>query len=125
MEIVKQNLAGLHALGLEFSWVYRAQAMLAAYENNPDAMVEALELVLQHGYRDPVFFRDPVFDVARDNHRFIAVQQELGDILHAEREKALQMMCFNNPNPTEWQPLPETCEGVEQNRDVNVAPTSK
>ena len=32
----------------------------------------------------------------------------------AERDKILQLICFNNPVPDDWQPLPETCEGVEQ-----------
>jgi hypothetical protein len=62
VESVKQDLANLYAAGLEFSWVYRAEAMLAAYENNSDRTIEALALVLRHGYRDPVFFRDPIFD---------------------------------------------------------------
>ncbi|MGD9265666.1 MAG: tetratricopeptide repeat protein [Lysobacterales bacterium] len=114
VQIVEEDLANLHALGLEFSWIYRAEAMLAAYENDPDAMIEALKRVLKHGYRDPMLFRDPIFDAARDDPRFIAVQQELDDLLNVEREKALQMMCFDNPNPSEWQPLPETCEGVEE-----------
>jgi tetratricopeptide (TPR) repeat protein len=114
VQAVKQDLANLHAAGLEFSWGYRAEAMLAAYEKDTDAMVEALKQALRHGYRDPVFFRDPIFDMARDDPRFVAVQQELDAMLRVEREKALQMMCFNNPNPGEWQPLPETCEGVER-----------
>jgi hypothetical protein len=46
-------------------------------------------------------------------------------MLAVERQKTLQMICFDNPNPGEWQPLPETCEGVEKNCDVNVAPTSE
>ena len=92
MQIVEEDLANLHALGLEFSWIYRAEAMLAAYENDPDAMIEALKRVLKHGYRDPMLFRDPIFDAARDDPRFIAVQQELDDLLNVEREKALQMM---------------------------------
>ena len=44
----------------------------------------------------------------------IAVQVEPDIFLGAEREKTLQMMCFNNPVPDEWQPLPETWERVTQ-----------
>ena len=61
-----------------------------------------------------MLFRDPIFDVARGDTRFIAFQQELDAMLRKEREKALQEMCYNNPKPNEWQPLPETCEGVKK-----------
>jgi len=112
VQIVRQDLARLHALGLEFSWIYRARAMLAAHEHDTDRVVEALELVLRHGYRDPVFFRDPIFDTSRNDPRFIALRQKLDDLLALEREKTLQIICFDNPVPDEWQPLPETCQGV-------------
>jgi hypothetical protein len=31
-----------------------------------------------------------------------------------EHDKVLQLICFNNPTPDNWQPLPETCEGVAE-----------
>jgi hypothetical protein len=45
-------------------------------------------------------------------HRFVALQNELDAILAVEHDKVLQLICFNNPVPGDWQPLPETCEGV-------------
>jgi len=37
---------------------------------------------------------------------------KLDAILAVEHEKILQLICFNNPVPDEWQPMSETCEGV-------------
>jgi hypothetical protein len=33
-------------------------------------------------------------------------------MLADEHEKVLQLICFSNPVPDQWQPLLETCEGV-------------
>jgi hypothetical protein len=33
-------------------------------------------------------------------------------MLAEEHSKVLQLICFNNPVPDDWQPMPETCEGV-------------
>jgi hypothetical protein len=56
-----------------------------------------------------------MYEAMWDDPRFVAMQQELDGILDKERAKVLQLLCFNNPAPAGWQPLPETCEGlVEQ-----------
>jgi hypothetical protein len=34
-----------------------------------------------------------------------------------EHQKILRLICFNNPVPDEWQPMSETCEGVEEQSD--------
>ena len=65
---------------------------------------------------------DPVFDDLRDDLRFVRLGQNLDAILADEHRQLLQLICFNNPVPGEWQPLPETCEGVEQlQQGLNVA----
>jgi hypothetical protein len=61
-----------------------------------------------------MFFDDPVFEDLRDDPRFVALKQELNAILAVEHEKVLQLICFNNPVPDDWQPMPETCEGVDK-----------
>ena len=33
-------------------------------------------------------------------------------ILAAEHDKVLQLICFNNPVPGDWQPMLEACEEV-------------
>ncbi len=112
--IAKQDHAALGAAGAKNQFQYRTQAMIAAFENNPDRVIAALKSAVQHGLRDPQFFDDLIFDDLWDEPRFVALQQELDAILAAEHEKVLQLICFNNPVPDNWQPLPETCEGVEE-----------
>jgi len=110
--IAKQDHAALGAAGANDQWQYRTEAMFAAFENNPDRVVAALKSAMQHGLRDPQFFDDLIFEDLWDEPRFVALQQELDAILAAEHDKVLQLICFNNPVPGDWQPIPETCEGV-------------
>ena len=92
-------------------------AMIAAFDHDADRAINALARgVRQHGLRAPWAFIDPLYDGLRDDPRFIALRQELDEILAEEHEKILQLMCFDNPAPDEWQPLPETCEGVVERR---------
>ena len=42
-----------------------------------------------------------------DEPRFVALQQEIDDFLAIERDKVLQLICFNNPAPSGWQPMPK------------------
>jgi len=88
--------------------------MLAAYDSDKDATFRFLRSAVDTGLRDPLFFSDPFFDAVRDDSQFIDIESDVLQALVAEREKALQLICFNNPAPGAWQPLPETCEGVEQ-----------
>ena len=112
--IAKQDHAALGAARANDQWQYRTEAMFAAFENNPDRVVAALKSAMQHGLRDPQFFDDLIFEDLWDEPQFVALQQELDAILAAEHDKVLQLICFNNPVPGDWQPLPETCEGVEE-----------
>jgi hypothetical protein len=86
--------------------------MIAAFDDDPDGVIAAVRSALQHGLRDPLFFSDAIFEYVWNEPRFVALQQELDTILATEHEKVLQLICFNNPVPDHWQPLPETCEGV-------------
>ena len=89
-------------------------AMFAAFDHDADAAVAAIRRSMEFGGRDPSFFSDPIFDELLDDARFIALRQELDTILADQRDKMLQMICFNNPVPNAWRPLPETCDGVVQ-----------
>jgi tetratricopeptide (TPR) repeat protein len=87
-------------------------ALIAAFDRDYDAAIERLRSSIHRGMRDKVIFESPQFDGLRGDPRFVAIQQELGEILADEHEKVLQLICFNNPVPDDWRPLPETCEGV-------------
>ena len=94
----------------------RADAVMAAFDKKPEGVIAALKSAMNRRLRIPQFFDEAVFEDLWDEPRFIALQQELDAILGAEHEKVLQLICFNNPVPDDWQPLPETCEGVEEQK---------
>jgi TolB-like protein len=108
----RQRQAEIRSDWMHSSWLHRADAMIAAFDRKPDAAVKSLKQAIRNGHRSPWFFDDPIFDDMRMDAGFIAVQQELDTILADEHNKVLQIICFNNPAPDTWQPLPETCEGV-------------
>ena len=88
------------------------EAMIAAFDQDADRAMAALTIGIRHGLRTPWVFIDPVFDEMRDDARFAALRQTLDEILAEQHDKILQLICFSNPVPEEWQPLPETCQGV-------------
>jgi hypothetical protein len=114
--IAKQDHAALGAAGAKNQFQYRTEAMFAAFEHNPDRVIAGLNSAMQLGLRNPQFFDDLIFEDLWDEPRFVALQQELDAILAAEHDKVLQLICFNNPVPDDWQPMPETCEGVGEQR---------
>ena len=93
---------------------FRAEAMIAAFEGRKADAITALRSAIRYGMRGQPELMDPIFDVVRDEPGFVEVEQELETILAAEHAQVLQFICFNNPVPNDWQPLPETCEGVVQ-----------
>jgi TolB-like protein len=93
------------------------EALIAAFDDDPDRAIEAMQSAIRHGARWSMGFDDPIFEDLWDEPRFVALRQEVDVLLAEEHEKVLQLICFNNPVPDEWQPMPETCEGVvEQGR---------
>jgi TolB-like protein len=117
-EIARQDHAALMAVGAKNQYHTVTEASIAAFDNDADQVVALLELAMQRGMRNPRVFADPVFEGMWDDPRFIALQQELDTILIGEREKVLQLVCFNNPAPAGWQPLPATCEGVTEQLEL-------
>jgi tetratricopeptide (TPR) repeat protein len=111
-QIAKQDHAAIRIAGEMNQYQDRTEAMIAAFEEDPDRAIAALKSALQRGLRDPLFLDDPIFENTRDDPRFVALQDELDKILAAEHVEVLQLICFNNPVPDHWQPMPETCEGV-------------
>ena len=112
--IAKKDHAALKASGDNNQFLDRTEAMIAAFEHDPDRAIAALESAIQRGLRDPRVFADLIFEDMWDEPRFVALQQEIDEILATERDKVLQLMCFNNPAPRGWQPMPSTCEDVQE-----------
>ncbi len=112
--IAKHDHAARSAAGDKNQFQRRTEAMIAAFENNPVRVIAALKSAMQLGLRNPQVFGDPMFEDLWAEPRFVALQQELDAILGAEHDKVLQLLCFNNPAPGGWQPMPGTCAGVEE-----------
>jgi TolB-like protein/Tfp pilus assembly protein PilF len=110
--IVAQDLAAQRAARRKNQRLYVAEAAMAAFERDDERAVNALESAVRTGLISRFILEDPLFDEIRDNHRFVAVRERLAEILDTEHDKVLQLVCFNNPTPDNWQPLPETCEGI-------------
>ena len=92
---------------------YRAGAILAGLEGDQATALLNLENAISSGLRDRSVFSEPALQAFRDVPQFHELEARLEAILASEREKALQMICFNNPVADAWQPLASTCEGVE------------
>jgi hypothetical protein len=90
--------------------------MIGAFDHDTDSVIAALTTGLRNGMRAPWVYMDPAFDDIRDDPRFIALRQETDEMLADEHARILQLICFNNPVPDEWQPLPETCQAVAEVR---------
>ena len=112
LQIVKQDYEAVQALGARIDLLLEVRAGIAAFEHHTDEVVAALRSAMQHGLRDKLFLDTPLFDEMRDEPLFIALQQEMDALIDVEHARVLQLICFNNPVPDDWQPLPETCEGV-------------
>lgn len=86
-------------------------AMIAAFDGDQDAVNAHFRAAIDHGMRLP-YWDVPIFDGFRDDPGMIALANELDAIRKLEHEKVLQLICFENPTPDAWRPLPETCAGV-------------
>ena len=114
IEIVRDDYRAQEESGSRGNYTVAARAMLAAYDGDTNTAVDSLRAAVDGGLRSPSMFNDAVFDSIRDDQRFIDIESKVLQALVTEREKVLQLICFNNPAPGAWQPLPETCEGVEE-----------
>jgi TolB-like protein/tetratricopeptide (TPR) repeat protein len=112
VQIARQDHAARRAAGEISQYQYLAEAMFAAFEHDPDRAITALESAIQRGLRITVFIDNAIFEDLQDEPRFVALREELDAILAAEHDKVLQLICFHNPAPDQWQPMPETCDGV-------------
>ncbi len=115
-QMARQAHAAGRAAGQKNLMHDTVEAMIAAFDDDPDRAIGAMQSAIRHGGRWSVVFDDPIFEDLWEEPRFVALRQELDVILAEEHEKVLQLICFNNPVPDEWQPMPETCEGAVAQR---------
>ena len=87
--------------------------MVAAMEGDGKKVLASLSAAIDAGLREDFMFREPAMAPYFEDPDFQALAARLNVILEDERHKTLQLICFNNPASEVWQPLPETCEGVD------------
>ena len=114
IELTREDLHQRRRAGFIHGEYYRAAAILDALDGDNDAALENIEMAIRKGPRDRSLFSEPAFDAFRDSPEFKALESRLESILARQRIAAQQMICFNNPVPDAWQPLPETCDGVDR-----------
>jgi hypothetical protein len=119
VQVVRQDHAARQAVGIEDQFQKRTEAMVAAFQHDHSTAIAALEAAVRLGLRDKQVLDDAIFEELRSQLDFIAVKENLDEILDRERQKVLQLICFQNPVPDRWQPMAETCEGVENLRVAN------
>jgi len=114
-QIARHDIAAQRGSGRDYSELRLAEAMLAAFDNDTDRTFASLEKATELGLRDTSLgFSESSFVRFREEPRFVALIADIEKLVAAEREKILQLICFDNPAPDEWKPLPETCDGVVQ-----------
>jgi hypothetical protein len=104
----------MQAAGRDYSDLRIAEAALAIFDNEVDWGIDSLGKAVERGLRDRNIHTLPTFamDQLEGNPRFSALREHLESLIADEREKVLQLICFDNPTPDEWRPLPETCDEV-------------
>jgi TolB-like protein/Tfp pilus assembly protein PilF len=110
--LVRKDIAARRAAGRSYPQLYEAEALLAAFDDDIEAAVAALESAVQLGVWNDDVMNDRIFEDMWDEPRFVRIRERIGEHVVAEHNKVLQLICFNNPVPDFWRPMPETCDGV-------------
>jgi tetratricopeptide (TPR) repeat protein len=110
-ELARQENAKLRMAGRSDHNRDIAEAMLAAFDGDRVAAFAALRAAIRNGIRLP-FHDVAIFDELRDDPEMVRISEELNAVMQQEHTEVLQLICFENPTPNSWRPLPETCEGV-------------
>ena len=114
LEMVRQDFRRRKQVGIYDSYMLRAAAMVAAIEGDREQVLTSLNDAIDAGLREDFIFREPAMAVYFTDPEFQALATRLDVILEQEHRLMLQLICFNNPALSAWQPLPETCEGVTE-----------
>ena len=114
LDLVRRDIRWRKEAGIYDSYMLRAAAMVAAMEGDREKVLTSLSAAIDAGLREDFMFREPAMAPYIEDPDFRALAARLDAILEEERRNTLQLICFNNPASEVWQPLPETCEGVEE-----------
>jgi len=114
LEMVRQDIRWRKQAGIYESFMLRAAAMVAAIDGDREQVLASLDDAIDAGLREDFIFREPAMAAYFTDPEFRALATRLDVILEQEHRHMLQLICFNNPALSAWQPLPETCEGVTE-----------
>jgi len=87
------------------------EAVMAALHNDRNAAIAGLQRATAKGLTDPVLLDEPLFSALADEPAIRIIRETLTTRNTENREKALALICTNNPVPDDWRPLEATCEG--------------
>ena len=111
-DIVRRDLAARAAAGYRNPNDDLAAADVAVFDGDHDRAVALISSSIDRGLRDWMVFENPLGDPLIDRPDYQALKARLETILEDEHRKALKLICFDNPVPDHWRPLPETCASV-------------
>ncbi len=112
-DLVTQDLEERRRAWLIHGGNYRSAAIIAMVRGDPEGALELLGQAVQTGPLDPTLFSEPAFAGLHESSLFRELESEYQNVFAEERAKTLQILCYDNPAPDVWPPLPETCAGVE------------
>ena len=114
IDLIRADFSSRQEADIDDSYMWSAAAMATAIEGDAEQMLGQLYEALDKGLRDRYILNEPVFDAYCDNPEFQQFADRLDGILEQERRMTLELICFNNPAPDVWQPLPATCEKIPE-----------
>lgn len=90
---------------------FAMQAAIAVLRNDREATVASLQRSVSSGLANPIVLEEPIFRALTDEPAIRVMRETLVTRNAENREKALALICTNNPVPDDWRPLEATCEG--------------
>jgi len=112
--MVEQDQAALERSGERLWWYYKTAALVAVLKGQDERALEQLQRAVEAGGVERTLLEDPVFARLSTRPEFKALEERVTQRRAAERAKVLHMLCDERPTDIAWQPLPETCAGLER-----------
>jgi len=90
-----------------------AEAAARSVEDNASGVFESIQAAIDAGARDQAFFREPALQWLQGHPEFLALKAQMQQRVDTERAGIVRLICQQNPIPEIWQPLRQTCDGIE------------